>query len=74
MVGFGERGEGRSQHVGLGRRLIAEALKIARDAGFERMAVISSVGTREYYRGLGFADGELYQHRPPAPPLGESSP
>ena len=74
VVGFGERGEGRSQHVGLGRRLIAEALKIARDAGFERMAVISSVGTREYYRGLGFADGELYQHRPTAPPLGESSP
>lgn len=74
VVGFGERGEGRSQHVGLGRRLIAEALKIARDAGFERMAVISSVGTREYYRGLGFADGELYQHRPTAPALGESSP
>ena len=74
VVGFGERGEGRSQHVGLGRRLIAEALKIARDAGFERVAVISSVGTREYYRGLGFADGGLYQHRSTAPPLGESSP
>ena len=74
VVGFGERGEGRSQHVGLGRRLIAEALRIARDAGFEQMAVISSIGTREYYRRLGFADGELYQHRPTAPPLGESSP
>ena len=74
VVGFGERGKGRSQHVGLGRRLIAEAQRIAREAGFEQMAVISSVGTREYYRRLGFVDGALYQHRPVAAPLGESSP
>jgi histone acetyltransferase (RNA polymerase elongator complex component) len=25
--------------------------------------VISAVGTRPYYRRLGFADGDLYQHR-----------
>jgi histone acetyltransferase (RNA polymerase elongator complex component) len=25
--------------------------------------VISAAGTRAYYRGLGFEDGELYQHR-----------
>ncbi len=74
VVGFGERGDGRSQHIGLGRRLVAEALKIAGDAGFEKMAVISSVGTRVYYRRLGFTDGELYQHRPAAPPLVEASP
>ena len=74
VVGFGERGEGRSQHVGLGRRLIAEALALAAEAGFEHVAVISSVGTREYYRRLGFVDGELYQHRPAAPPLLEASP
>ena len=35
----------------------------ARDAGFRRLAVISAVGTRAYYRRLGFGDGELYQHR-----------
>ena len=69
VVGLGERGEGRSQHVGLGRRLVAEALEVAADAGFERMAVISSIGTREYYRRLGFTDGELYQHRPTRPRL-----
>ncbi len=73
VVGFGERGAGRSQHAGLGRRLIAEALDIAAAAGFERVAVISSVGTRAYYRRLGFSDGELYQHRPTRPGL-ESSP
>jgi len=62
LVAVGERGEGASQHVGLGRRLIARAAEIAREQGYEDLAVISSVGTREYYRGLGFSDGTLYQH------------
>ena len=69
VVGLGEREKGRSQHVGLGRRLIAEALRIAAGAGFSQVAVISSVGTREYYRRLGFEDGELYQHRSAWAPL-----
>ena len=69
VVGLGAREEGRSQHVGLGRRLIAEALGIAAGAGFGQVAVISSVGTREYYRRLGFEDGELYQHRSARAPL-----
>ncbi len=69
VVGLGARDEGRSQHVGLGRRLIAEALDIAAGAGFGQVAVISSVGTREYYRRLGFEDGELYQHRSSREPL-----
>ncbi len=56
-------GRSRSQHLGLGTRLIDEAARIAAGAGFRDLAVISSVGTREYYRRLGFADGELYQHR-----------
>ncbi|MCP3964409.1 MAG: tRNA uridine(34) 5-carboxymethylaminomethyl modification radical SAM/GNAT enzyme Elp3 [bacterium] len=58
-----DRRRGRSQHLGLGTRLIEEAATIASAAGFADLAVISSVGTREYYRRLGFADGELYQHR-----------
>lgn len=73
VVGLGAREKGRSQHVGLGRRLIAEALGIAAGAGFEQVAVISSVGTREYYRRLGFEDGELYQHRSAREPLEASS-
>jgi len=66
VVGLGEagaEGPGRSQHLGLGRRLIAAAAELANERGFPGLAVISSVGTREYYRALGFADGELYQHR-----------
>jgi elongator complex protein 3 len=43
--------------------LVEEAARRARQAGFERIAVISAVGTRAYYRELGFRDGGLYQHR-----------
>jgi elongator complex protein 3 len=51
------------QHRGLGRELIETAATIARDAGYQRLNVISSVGTRHYYRHLGFVDGEWYQQR-----------
>ena len=34
----------------------------------------SGAKSREYYRRLGFADGELYQHRPAGPPLLKTSP
>ena len=63
LVVPGERQAGRAQHGGLGARLVEEAVVRARAAGFERLAVISAVGTRAYYRRLGFTDGALYQHR-----------
>ena len=63
VVGLGERQEGRSQHLGLGTRLIERAAELAQEAGFSELAVISSVGTREYYRRLGFEDGEMYQRK-----------
>ncbi len=62
-LGIGATGAGRAQHTGLGRRLIERAAAIASELGYQRLAVISSVGTREYYRKRGFADGELYQIR-----------
>ncbi|KAJ1452710.1 hypothetical protein M885DRAFT_526045 [Pelagophyceae sp. CCMP2097] len=42
------------QHRGFGKRMLADAERIAREAGFEKIAVISGVGTRDYYRKLGF--------------------
>lgn len=57
------KADGSVQHLGLGRKLVARACEIAADAGFARINVISSVGTREYYRKLGFEDGDLYQYR-----------
>lgn len=64
LVSLGERGDGPSQHLGLGRRLVEEAERRATAAGYPSLAVISSVGTREYYRKLGFGDGRLYQAKP----------
>ncbi|NJC95366.1 MAG: tRNA uridine(34) 5-carboxymethylaminomethyl modification radical SAM/GNAT enzyme Elp3 [Anaerolineales bacterium] len=52
--------EGAAQHAGLGTRLLEEAERLARANGFERMAVISAVGTRGYYLDRGFERGELY--------------
>ena len=52
-----------AQHLGLGRKLVERACSLAQDAGFERVNVISAVGTREYYRHLGFSDHGLYQQK-----------
>ncbi|MCD4685332.1 MAG: GNAT family N-acetyltransferase, partial [Anaerolineae bacterium] len=54
---------GTAQHSGLGTQLIERAVAIAAERGYQRLAVISSVGTRVYYRKRGFVDGELYQFR-----------
>jgi len=62
-VGVGRRSPDKPQHRGLGAQLIEASLERAREAGYGELAVISAVGTRGYYRGLGFADGVLYQHR-----------
>jgi len=46
--------KGKVQHQGLGKKLIDGAIKIAKKFNLSKIAVISSVGTREYYRKLGF--------------------
>ena len=63
VAGIGDAGHA-AQHTGLGRALVERACALASQAGYRRMNVISSIGTREYYRHLGFADNGLYQQRP----------
>lgn len=46
--------EGAAQHVGLGARLLDHAEDLAREQDFKRMAVIAALGTRGYYRKLGY--------------------
>lgn len=60
----GAEQSGAAQHTGLGTRLLDEAEQVARRAGFERLAVISAVGTRRYYLSRGFERGELYLIKP----------
>jgi elongator complex protein 3 len=69
----GRRAAGRPQHQGLGRSLVEEATRRAGAAGFTQLSVVSAVGTRAYYRDLGFADGALYQHLPVQRAGGSSS-
>jgi elongator complex protein 3 len=43
-----------AQHHGHGRRLMLEAERLAQQAGYKKMAVISGVGVRAYYKKLGY--------------------
>ena len=52
--------KGKSQHLGLGKKLIKEAEKIAKEEGYKKIAVISAIGTRGYYRKLGYRLNNLY--------------
>ncbi len=43
-----------TQHRGLGKQLMAKAEEIAKKNGYKKIAVISAIGTRDYYRKLGY--------------------
>ena len=59
-LGVGVEKTGAAQHVGLGTRLLEEAERVAKEKGFERLAVIAAVGTRQYYLDRGFERGDYY--------------
>ncbi len=55
MVPPGESaGEGQWQHRGYGEELLAQAEEIASTAGYEKIAVTSGIGVRDYYRKFGY--------------------
>ena len=58
LTSIGEKSK--VQHAGLGRKLILKAEEIAKENGFRRMAVISGVGVRGYYRKLGYRLWKTY--------------
>jgi len=49
-----------TQHKGLGKQLMARSEEIAKESGYKKIAVISSIGTRDYYRKLGYERNGLY--------------
>lgn len=49
-----EKRVSQSQHVGFGRLLMAKAQEITLSHGMSKVAVISGVGVRNFYRKLGF--------------------
>lgn len=66
----GAESVGAAQHIGLGSDLIDQAINISREKGYERIAVISAIGTRKYYEERGFQRGQLYMFKD----LGETMP
>lgn len=59
-LAVGEESQGEAQHMGMGTQLVEKAREMARAGGYGRIAVISAIGTREYYRKLGFHLDGLY--------------
>ena len=43
-----------TQHLGFGKQLMEEAEKRSKKAGYKKIAVIAAIGTRGYYRKLGY--------------------
>jgi elongator complex protein 3 len=60
LVSIGEHDDEASQHKGLGRQLVEAAEKIAKENGFAKVAIISGVGVRDYYRKLGYGKVGTY--------------
>ncbi len=60
-IGIGD--DGKVQHRGVGRQLMEEAERIAREHGKDKMLVISGVGVREYYARLGYVHDGPYMSR-----------
>jgi elongator complex protein 3 len=60
-VPIGKTESGGWQHRGFGRKLIGEAERISNDDfGMKKVTVISGIGVREYYRGLGYKNDGVY--------------
>ncbi|MDA1060588.1 MAG: tRNA uridine(34) 5-carboxymethylaminomethyl modification radical SAM/GNAT enzyme Elp3 [bacterium] len=54
QLAIGDKQAGQKQHIGWGSRLMQDAEGLARKAGYKKMAVISGIGTREYYLKKGY--------------------
>jgi len=55
-IKIGEHEENSIQHSGLGRKLMNEAEKISKESfDAKKLLVISAVGTREYYKKMGYS-------------------
>jgi elongator complex protein 3 len=58
---LGTSDKGHTQHLGIGKKLISLAEAQAKKMGYKKIAVISAIGTREYYRKFGYQINGLYQ-------------
>ncbi len=54
LLNIGVKDENQSQHKGLGKKLLEKAEAIVIEKGVDKLAVISGVGVRDYYRKWGY--------------------
>ena len=54
MIKIGDKNPKIGQHTGFGEKLLKEAENLAIDNGKEEVAIISGIGTRNYYRKFGY--------------------
>ena len=59
-VAIGKDDQGSRQHKGYGTQLLHEAERVAKEAGYDHMLVISGIGVREYYRKFGYENEGPY--------------
>jgi elongator complex protein 3 len=60
LVPIDHASSGATQHTGLGKKLMAEAEKIVKKLGIKKIAVISGIGVREYYKKLDYRLEKTY--------------
>jgi len=63
LVPVGKHLEEAFQHRGWGQRLIEEAERISREDGIEKILVTSALGTKEYYKRLGYTYDGVYMSK-----------
>jgi elongator complex protein 3 len=51
------------QHRGYGKELLEYAEKIASEAGYQKISIISGIGAREYYRKFGYSLENVYMSK-----------
>ena len=54
MIQIGDKNPSIGQHTGFGEKLLNEAENIAINNGYDEIAIISGIGTRNYYRKFGY--------------------
>ena len=54
MIKIGDKNPEIGQHTGFGEKLLKEAENLSIDNGYEEVAIISGIGSRNYYRKFGY--------------------
>lgn len=49
-----QKEKGETQHIGLGKKLMLTAEKIAKQNNYTKLAVIAGIGVRQYYQKIGY--------------------